>query len=110
MLCHIVSFTRCLAQEPRSFSSGVEKKVPRAEELPPEAFDGAGKIKNEYVLEEAFASYPEKHSVWDKIKVPGSLTLEGFRDWLAKEHKLKLRNWSFVLGWKKMVDEERQCF
>lgn len=42
------------------------------------------------MLEEAFASYPEKHSVWDKIKVPsGGLTLEGFRDWLAKEHKLK---------------------
>ena len=90
----------------------------------------------EYVLEEAYAAYPEKHSVWDKIKVPtGTMTLEahdemsktdkkvrsswvtcrpalephgwnqqpttmideagkmmhcqGFKDWLAKEHKLK---------------------
>ena len=31
---------------------------------------------------------------------------QGFKDWLAKEHKLKLRNWSFVLGWKRVVDEE----
>ena len=31
----------------------------------------------EYVLEEAYASYPEKHSVWDKLSVPtGTMTLE----------------------------------
>ena len=35
----------CLLEEPKSFSSGVEKKVPRPEELPPDAFDDAGKIK-----------------------------------------------------------------
>ncbi|CAL1162502.1 unnamed protein product [Cladocopium goreaui] len=103
------TYTSFEAQEPRSFSSGVEKKVPRAEELPPDAFDDAGKIKAEYVLEEAYASYPEKHSVWDKLSVPtGTMTLEGFKDWLAKEHKLKLRNWSFVLGWKRVVDEENK--
>lgn len=103
------TYTSFEAQEPRSFSSGVEKKVPRAEDLPPDAFDDAGKIKAEYVLEEAYASYPEKHSVWDKLSVPtGTMTLEGFKDWLAKEHKLKLRNWSFVLGWKRVVDEENK--
>ncbi|CAK9034484.1 Ubiquitin-like modifier-activating enzyme 1 Y (Ubiquitin-activating enzyme E1) (Ubiquitin-activating enzyme E1 Y) [Durusdinium trenchii] len=103
------TYTSFEAQEPRSFSSGVEKKVPRAEDLPPEAFDDAGKIKAEYVIEEAYASYPEKHSVWDKIHVPtGTMTLEGFKDWLAKEHKLQLRNWSFVLGWKRVVDEENK--
>lgn len=31
----------------------------------------------EFVVEEPYAAYPEKHSVWDKLKVPtGSMTLE----------------------------------
>jgi hypothetical protein len=34
-------------------------------------------LQAEYVLEEAYASYPEKHSVWDKLSVPtGTMTLE----------------------------------
>eukprot|EP00435_Cladocopium_sp_Y103_P027600 s3937_g6.t2 len=103
------TYTSFEAQEGFIASPCVEKKVPRAEELPPDAFDDAGKIKAEYILEEAYASYPEKHSVWDKLSVPtGTMTLEGFKDWLAKEHKLKLRNWSFVLGWKRVVDEENK--
>ncbi|OLP99915.1 Ubiquitin-activating enzyme E1 2 [Symbiodinium microadriaticum] len=103
------TYTSFEAQEPKTFASGVEKKVPRAEDLPPDAFDSAGKIKAEYVVEEAYASYPEKHSVWDKIVVPtGTMTLEAFKGWLASEHKLQLRTWSFVLGWKKVVDEENK--
>ncbi|CAJ1403332.1 unnamed protein product [Effrenium voratum] len=103
------TYTSFEAQEPRSFVSGVEKKVPRAEELPADAFDAAGKIKAEFVVEEPYAAYPEKHSVWDKLKVPtGSMTLEAFKTWLAKEHQLQLRNWSFVLGWKRVVDEENK--
>ncbi|CAE7356033.1 UBA2 [Symbiodinium sp. CCMP2592] len=103
------TYTSFEAQEPKTFASGVEKKVPRAEDLPPDAFDSAGKIKAEYVVEEAYASYPEKHSVWDKIVVPtGTMTLEAFKAWLASEHKLQLRTWSFVLGWKKVVDEENK--
>eukprot|EP00931_Biecheleriopsis_adriatica_P102120 TRINITY_DN77144_c0_g1_i1.p1 TRINITY_DN77144_c0_g1~~TRINITY_DN77144_c0_g1_i1.p1 ORF type:complete len:1235 (-),score=272.66 TRINITY_DN77144_c0_g1_i1:72-3620(-) len=103
------TYTSFEAQEPKLFSSGVDKKVPRAEELPPDAFDENGKIKAEYILEEAYAAYPEKHSIWDKIRVPsGSMTLEGFRDWLKSEHKLQLKNWNFVLGWKRVVDEENK--
>eukprot|EP00439_Symbiodinium_sp_Y106_P072284 s504_g13.t1 len=84
------TYTSFEAQEPKTFASGVEKKVPRAEDLPPDAFDSAGKIKAEYVVEEAYASYPEKHSVWDKIVVPtGTMTLEAFKGWLASEHKLQ---------------------
>jgi len=100
------TYTSFEAQEPKTFSSGVEKKVPKAEDLPKDAFDDKGIIKAEYILEEPYAAYPEKHSVWDKLKVPsGSMTLEGFKDWLAAEHKLKLKNWGFVLGWKAQEDE-----
>jgi len=101
------TYTSFEAQEPKSLTSGSEKKVPKAEELPAEAFDEAGKIKAEYVLEEPYAAYPAKHSVWDKVLVPtGAMTLEGFRDWLKAEHKLTLKSWGFVLGWKRAEDED----
>eukprot|EP00440_Ansanella_granifera_P062493 gb/GFBE01067762.1/.p1 GENE.gb/GFBE01067762.1/~~gb/GFBE01067762.1/.p1 ORF type:complete len:1255 (+),score=364.10 gb/GFBE01067762.1/:1-3765(+) len=103
------TYTSFEAQEPKTFTSGVEKKVPRAEELPADAFDEAGNMKKEYILEEAYAAYPEKHSVWDKIRIPtGTMTLGGFRDWLASEHKVQLKNWSFVLGWKKVQDDDNK--
>jgi len=101
------TYTSFEAEPPKSYSSGVEKKVPKAEELPADAFDDKGMIKKEYILEEPYASYPEKHSVWDKLQVPrGSMTLEAFRDWLKTEHKLQLKSWGFVLGWKKAEDED----
>lgn len=101
------TYTSFEAQGPKTYSSGVEKKVPKAEELPPDAFDDKGIIKAEYISSEPYAAYPEKHSVWDKIKVPsGNMTLEAFRDWLKTEHKLQLRNWGFVLGWKRTEDGE----
>ncbi|CAK9034555.1 unnamed protein product [Durusdinium trenchii] len=90
------TYTSFEAQEPRSFSSGVEKKVPRAEDLPPEAFDDAGKIKAEYVIEEAYASYPEKHSVWDKIHAPELELCFGLeescgRGWVQAETTLRIQ-------------------
>eukprot|EP00933_Yihiella_yeosuensis_P028770 TRINITY_DN22588_c0_g1_i2.p1 TRINITY_DN22588_c0_g1~~TRINITY_DN22588_c0_g1_i2.p1 ORF type:complete len:1213 (+),score=350.78 TRINITY_DN22588_c0_g1_i2:70-3708(+) len=103
------TYTSFEAQEPKTFSSGVEKKVPKAEELPADAFDEKGIMKPEYILEEAYAAYPEKHSVWNKLRVPsGTLTLQGLKDWLKTEHKLEMKNWGFVLGWKKDEDEGKE--
>lgn len=101
------TYTSFEAQGPKLYSSGVEKKVPKAEELPADAFDDKGNVKAEYVLSEPFAAYPEKHSVWDKIKIPtGSMTLEAFKEWLKVEHKLQLKSWGFVIGWKRTEDED----
>jgi len=100
------TYTSFEAQGPKAFKSGVEKKVPKAEELPADAFDDKGGVKPEYVLSEAYAAYPENHSIWDKLRVPsGSMTLGEFRDWLKSEHKLQLTTWGFVLGWKRTEDE-----
>jgi len=77
------------------------------EELPREAFDEKGQVKSEYYTSEPFAAYPENHSIWDKLQVPsGSWTLQQFSDWLMERHKLQLKNWAFVLGWKRTEDEE----
>eukprot|EP00932_Pfiesteria_piscicida_P015442 SRR837773.2760.p1 GENE.SRR837773.2760~~SRR837773.2760.p1 ORF type:complete len:800 (+),score=407.98 SRR837773.2760:212-2401(+) len=100
------TYTSFEAEPPKKYSSGVEKKVPKAEELPGDAFDGNGNIKPEYVISEPYAAYPENHSVWDKLRVPStSMTLAGFKDWLEKDHKIKLKTWGFVLGWKRAEDE-----
>jgi len=99
------TFTSFEAQEPIKYSSGKEYKKPSASDLPQEAFDENGKIKSEYIEVEEYGAYPEDHTVWDKLVVPSGLTLEGFKQWLLTEHKLKLKNWSFVLGWKRSEDE-----
>lgn len=101
------TFTSFETQEPIRHASGSESKKPKASDLPPEAFDESGGIKAEYIEVEHYAAYPEKHSIWDKLVVPSAtMTLEGFKQWLLQEHKLKLKNWSFVLGWKRQEDEE----
>lgn len=94
------------ADAPITYSSGKEYKKPVAADLPVEAFDENGKVKDEYIEVEEYAAYPEKHSVWDKLVVPSGLTLEGFQQWLLTDHKLKLKNWSFILGWQRKEDEE----
>lgn len=101
------TYTSFEANPPKTFSSGTEKKVPKPEELPSDAFDEGGNIKKEYITEEPFAAYPEKHSVWDKLAVPtGSMTIDGFKEWLKTQHKIQLKSWGFVLGWKRTEDEE----
>jgi len=101
------NFTSFSPNEPITYSSGSEQKKPKASDLPVEAFDDQGKIKSEFIEVETYGAYPEKHSTWDKLVVPsGSMTLDGFREWLLSEHKLKLKNWSFVLGWKREEDED----
>jgi len=101
------TYTSFETNEPKFFSSGIEKKPPKPEDLSAEAFDDKGKVKEEFILSEPYAACPAKHSVWDKLRVKsGSMTLDGFQKWLKDEHKLKLKNWSFVLGWKRTEDEE----
>lgn len=77
--------------------------------LPADAFDANGIVKKEYIEIETYAAYPEGHSCWDKLVVPsGSMTLEGFQKWLMEEHKIKMKNWSFVLGWRREEDEGKE--
>jgi len=101
------TFTSFSPNEPVMFASGEEHKKPKASDLPADAFDEKGAIKTEFIEVETYAAYPEKHSVWDKLVVPsGSLTLDGFKQWLLEFHKLKLKNWSFVLGWRRIENDE----
>eukprot|EP00929_Paragymnodinium_shiwhaense_P062973 TRINITY_DN31487_c0_g1_i1.p1 TRINITY_DN31487_c0_g1~~TRINITY_DN31487_c0_g1_i1.p1 ORF type:complete len:1224 (+),score=346.63 TRINITY_DN31487_c0_g1_i1:82-3753(+) len=95
------------ANPPKYLKSGVERIVPKPEELPEEAFDAQGKVKEEYVTNEKYAACPEKHSVWDKLKIPtGKMTLDELRNWMKTEHKLQLKTWGFVLGWKRAEDDD----
>jgi len=101
------TFTSFSPNEPVMFTSGEEHKKPKASDLPADAFDEKGAIKTEFIEVETYAAYPEKHSVWDKLVVPsGSVTLDGFKQWLLETHKLKLKNWSFVLGWRRIENDE----
>jgi len=101
------TYTAFETMGPKVLTSGKETQKPKASELPAEAFDDTGNIKAEYIIVEPYAACPEKHSVWDQLVVPrGSMTLEEFKQWLLVEHKVKMTNWSFVLGWKRTEDEE----
>lgn len=103
------TYTSFEAEGPKTFSSGIEKKVPKAEELPNDAFDEKGIIKAQYIIEERYAAYPENHSIWDKLRVPsGSMSLQAFKDWLKTDHKIELKTWGFVLGWKSQEDEGKE--
>merc|ERR1719333_1866324 len=69
------TFTSFSPNEPVTHSSGIEKRKPKASELPSDAFDDKGDIKSEFIETETYAAYPSKHSVWDKLAVPsGSMT------------------------------------
>lgn len=104
------NYTSFEADEPKVFKSGTLVEKPAATDVPPEAFDGDGNIKEEYWTKEDYAAYPEGHSIWDKIAVPsGSMTLSGFRDWLREEHGLRLNTWNFVLGFREVEDEGKKC-
>jgi len=71
---------------------------PEWQNLPSEAFDAKGEVKDEYITREVMRAYPEGHTEWDKIVVPGDLTIKQFVDWLATEHSLTMTSWDFVLG------------
>jgi ubiquitin-activating enzyme E1 len=101
------NFTAFEADPPKTFTSGVEVIKPNVQELPPEAFNDQGGVKEEFFEKEPYAAVPEKHSVWTKLVVPsGDMKLSEFKSWLIEEHKLELKNWAFVIGWKRDEDED----
>jgi hypothetical protein len=106
------TFTSFEADPPKTFTSGVEVTKPDLTELPPEAFDEQGAVKQEFYEKEAYAAAPEKHSIWDKLRVPEGSTLKSFKEWLQAEHKLDLKSWNIILGWKREEDDvgkEMKC-
>jgi Ubiquitin-activating enzyme active site/ThiF family len=102
------SYTSFTAEEPIRFQTYTEKTIPTSDELPPDAFDEKGVVKEEFIVKTVKHAYPEKHSVWDKLTCPGSLTLKQFAEWLKVEHKITMTSWDFIYGHKKMVDEENK--
>lgn len=100
------TFTSFTADPPRTFQTFTEVTVPSHDELPPEAFDEKGLVKEQYQEKTQKRAYPEKHSVWNKIEVSGRLTVKQFAEWLAAEHRLRLKSWNFVIGYKPVLDED----
>ena len=102
------SYTSFTAEEPIQFKTYTERSVPTSDELPPDAFDEKGIVKEEYIIKTVKRAYPENHSTWDKLTCPGSLTLQEFAEWLKTEHKVKMVSWDFIYGRKTVVDEENK--
>jgi ubiquitin-activating enzyme E1 len=89
-------FTSFTQEPPIKIKTFTERIVP--DNLPVEAYNEKGIVNDDYIEKNVKLSYPEGHSIWDKIEVPGNLTLKEFSDWLAKEHNLKMLSWDFVYG------------
>lgn len=102
------AFTSFTQEPPGKFVTKVEKIVPAATDVPADAFDEAGKIKEEYITKETRMAYPENHTVWDKLTVSGEMTLSSFSKWLETEHKLKMQSWNFIYGRKNVEVEGKQ--
>ena len=102
------SYTSFTAEEPIQFKTHIEREIPTQDELPPDAFDEKGVVKEEYIIKTVKHSYPENHSVWDKLTCSGSLTLKEFAQWLEIEHKVKLMSWDFIYGRKSVVDDDNK--
>ncbi|RYH21016.1 hypothetical protein EON65_21745 [archaeon] len=101
------TYTSFTADAPRSFKTHTDVIVPDpTDPLPEDAYDGHGKVKEEYCTKVTKRSYPEGHTVWDKLTCSGDLTLRQFADWLLNDHGLKMQTWDFVYGYKTVVDEE----
>lgn len=101
------TFTSFTADPPAAHRTRTQIIVPDCtEELPADAYDSTGKVKAEYCQSVTKRSYPEGHTVWDKLTCSADLTLRQFVDWLSTEHGLKLQTWDFVYGYKTVVDEE----
>ncbi len=63
------AFTSFTQEPPKKYETFTETTVPPASEVPADAFDEAGKIKEEYITSEVKRAYPEGHTIWDKIEV-----------------------------------------
>jgi hypothetical protein len=103
------SYTSFTAEEPIQFSTYTERSIMSSDDLPPDAFDEKGVVKEEYVIKTVKHAYPEKHSVWDKLSCPGTLSLKEFAEWLKTEHKVKMTSWDFIYGHQTVVDEDNKA-
>jgi ubiquitin-activating enzyme E1 len=86
------AFTSFTQEPPKKFATFTEKTIPAASDMPAEAFDEAGKIKDDFITSEVRRAYPEGHTIWDKLDVDGNMTLDEFSSWLTSEHKLTMNN------------------
>jgi len=98
------NYTSFSQDPPKKHTTFTEKVMPLAEDCTEDMFDAAGKVREEFAVSTVKRSYPEGHSVWDKLTCPASLTLKEFQAWLLSEHGLKLVRWDFVYGTKKGKD------
>lgn len=97
-------FTSFTQEPPIKMKTITERIVP--DNLPDEAYNDKGIVNEDYIEKKVKKAYPEGHSVWDKIEVPGTLTLKEFSDWLATEHNLKMERWAFVYGQNTVEDAD----
>jgi len=99
------AYTSFTQEPPKKFKTETERIVPAATDVPSDAFDENGKIKEEYVTSEIKMAYPEEHTVWDKLVVDGNLTLSDFSKFLQEKHSLKMNSWDFIYGRKEVESE-----
>jgi len=93
-----VSFTQ---DPPRQIVTHTIKEKPHNfAELGADAFDERGDLKPQFMVDRVVRVFPEKHTIWDKYECSGSLTLTEFADWLMTEHKLRLTEWGFIIGYR----------
>jgi ubiquitin-activating enzyme E1 len=104
------TYTSFTQEPPKKFKTHVELEYPSAEDnLPSDAYDDLGRLKDEFITKITKRAYPEGHSIWDKISCSANLSIKEFSQWLADEHKLKLNKWDFVVGYKTVIDPESKA-
>jgi len=102
------AYTSFTQEPPSKFETVTEKVMPSATDVPADAFDDSGKIKEEYVTSEVKRAYPEGHTVWDKLCVDGNLSLGDFSKFLEEKHGLRMSGWDFIYGRKKVENEGKK--
>ena len=102
------AFTSFTQEHPKKFVTVTERVVPDATDLPAEAFDAHGKVRDEFIKTEVKRAYPEGHTVWDKLIVRGNMTLSEFTAFLESEHNLKMTSWDFIYGLKTVEREGKK--
>ena len=103
-------YTSFSQEMPKKHKTVTERVAPDTDSLPAEAFDAAGKIKDEYFVSTVRMAYPEGHTVWDKIECSATMTLKQFNAWLLTEHGVKFSSWAFIVGTKLTEDSETKVW
>jgi hypothetical protein len=74
-----------------------EKKMQPDPVSQPQYFDDMGNVLWDKVPSHQWVAYPDPHSKWDKIKMSGSLSLDGAIDFLRSQHGLKIKSWGVTV-------------